>query len=133
MRTKELLGTLQEEMENDRRNPEHEKQYAKYFQVRTTPARGTRVTANDEVIEEAKKNHGYFVLLSNEVRDLIKALEIYRNKALVEKAFVNPKERLNFSRTSVSSDRSLGESYGVGEVTKLQAELYETMDIHLFS
>jgi len=172
-----LLGTLQEELENGRRNPEHEKQYAKYFQVRTTPARGTKVTANDEVIEEAKKNYGYFVLLSNEVRDPIKALEIYRNKDLVEKAFGNLKERLNFSRTSVSSDRSLdgklfvefialiylsyikkkmqdkdlfrkytlqglldeldviecfeqpGRELRVGEVTKLQAELYEAMEI----
>lgn len=172
-----LLGTLQEELESGIRNPEHEKQYAKYFQVRTTPARGTKVTAKDEVIEEAKKNYGYFVLLSNEVRDPIKALELYRNKDLVEKAFGNLKERLNFSRTSVSSDRSLdgklfvefialiylsyikkkmqdkdlfrkytlqglldeldviecfeqpGRELRVGEVTKLQAELYEAMEI----
>jgi transposase len=47
------------------------------------------------------------VLLSNEVKDPIEALEIYRNKDLVEKAFGNLKERLNFSRTAVSSDQSL--------------------------
>jgi len=46
-------------------------------------------------------------LLSNKVREPIAALEIYRNKDLVEKAFGNLKERLNFNRTAVSSDKSL--------------------------
>ena len=102
-----LLCTLQGELESGKRNPEHEKQYAKYFEIKTTPVRGTKVTAKDEIIVEAKKNYGYFVLLSNDVKDSIEALEIYRNKDLVEKAFGNLKERLNFSRTAVSSDQSL--------------------------
>jgi Transposase len=102
-----LLCTLQAELERGKRNPEHEKQYAKYFDVKTTPSRGPKVTARQEAIVEAKKNYGYFVLLSNEVKDPVEALEIYRNKDLVEKAFGNLKERLNFSRLAVSSDRSL--------------------------
>jgi transposase len=102
-----LLCTLQAELESGKINPEHENQYAKYFDIKTTPARGTKVTARHEAIVESKKNYGYFVLLSNEVKDPIEALEIYRNKDLVEKAFGNLKERLNFSRTAVSSDQSL--------------------------
>ncbi|MDO9528993.1 MAG: IS1634 family transposase [Syntrophales bacterium] len=102
-----LLCTLQKELESGKINPEHEKQYAKYFDIKTTPARGTKVTARQAAIVEAKKNYGYFVLLSNEVKDPIEALEIYRNKDLVEKAFGNLKERLNFSRPAVSSDQSL--------------------------
>ena len=47
------------------------------------------------------------MLLSNKVREPVAALEIYRNKDLVEKAFENLKERLNFNRTAVSSDQSL--------------------------
>lgn len=53
------------------------------------------------------KNDGYFALLSNEVKDPLKALEIYRNKDLIEKAFGNLKERLNFRRMEVSSELSL--------------------------
>ena len=102
-----LLCTLQSELESGRRNPEHEKQYAKYFDIKTTPIRGAKVTAKEEVIVEAKKNYGYFVLISNEIKDPIEALEIYRNKDLVEKAFGNLKERLNFNRLAVSSDQSL--------------------------
>ena len=36
---------------------------------------------------EAKRNYGYFALLSNEIKDAVEALTIYRNKDLVEKAF----------------------------------------------
>jgi transposase len=102
-----LLSTLQGEIESGKRNPEHEKQYAKYFNVKTTPVRGVKVTAKEDVILEAKKNYGYFVFLSNDVKDPIEALEIYRNKDLVEKAFGNLKERLSFNRPAVSSDQSL--------------------------
>jgi len=102
-----MLGKLYGELESGKRNPEHEKQYAKYFDINATPARGTKVTAREEAIVEAKKNYGYFVLLSNEVKDPLEALEIYHNKDLVEKAFGNLKERLNLSRTAVSSDQSL--------------------------
>ena len=45
--------------------------------------------------------------MSNDIKDPIKALEIYRNKDLVEKAFGNLKERLNLRRTAVSSEGSL--------------------------
>jgi len=102
-----LLGKLQTELESSKTCPEHENQYVKYFDTRSTPARGAKATAKEEAIAEARKNYGYFVLLSNDVKDPITALEIYRNKDLVEKAFGNLKERLNFNRTAVSSDQSL--------------------------
>jgi transposase len=101
------LAAWQEELESGKRHPDHEKQYAKYFEVKTTPVRGTKVIANEEVLAEAKRNYGYFVLMSNEIKDPIKALEVYRNKDLVEKAFNNLKERLNLRRLAVSSEQSL--------------------------
>ena len=102
-----LLCRLQEELENGTTLPEHDRLYAKYFDVTTTPVRGTKVIAREDALAEARKNYGFFVLLSNEVKEAIAALEIYRNKDLVEKAFGNLKERLNFNRTAVSSDQSL--------------------------
>jgi transposase len=45
--------------------------------------------------------------LSNDVKNAVEALEIYRNKDLVEKAFENLKERLNLRRLAVSSEQSL--------------------------
>jgi len=101
------LSKLQEELESGQRHPDHEKQYAKYFEVKTTPVRGTKVIAKEEAIQEAKRNYGYFVLMSNEIKEPIQALEIYRKKDLVEKAFENLKERLNLRRVAVSSEQSL--------------------------
>ena len=102
-----LLCMLQEELKSGKMNQEYTKQYDRYFDVKTTPGRGAKVTAKQEAIDEGKKNYGFFAMLSNEVKDPIEALEIYRNKDLVEKAFGNLKERLCFNRTAVSSDQSL--------------------------
>jgi len=96
------LATLQEELESGSRHPNHEKQYAQYFEVR-----GMKVYAKEDAIAEARRNYGYFALLSNDIKDPIEALEIYRNKDLVEKAFENLKERLNLRRLAVSSEQSL--------------------------
>lgn len=101
------LAILQEELESGQRHPDHEKQYARYFEVKSTPVRGTKVIAREEALAEAKRNYGYFALVSNEVKEALKALEIYRNKDLVEKAFDNLKERLNLRRVAVSSEQSL--------------------------
>lgn len=101
------LSDLQEELVSGQRHPDHEKQYAKYFDVKTTLARGTKVIAKEDALAEAKRNYGYFALLSNEIKEPVRALEIYRNKDMVEKAFDNLKERLNLRRVAVSSEQSL--------------------------
>ena len=101
------LASLQQALESGNRHPDHEKQYAKYFEVKSTPVRGTKVIAKEEALAETKRNYGYFALLSNEVKDALEALTIYRNKDLVEKAFENLKERLNLRRVAVSSEQSL--------------------------
>jgi len=101
------LVSLKEELESGDRHPDHEKLYAKYFEVKSTPSRGTKALAREDALAEAKRNYGYFALLSNEIKDASEALEIYRNKDLVEKAFENLKERLNLRRVAVSSEQSL--------------------------
>jgi len=101
------LAHLQAELESGQRHPDHEKQYAQYFEVKTTPIRGTKIIAKEDALAEAKRNYGYFALLSNEIKDPVEALSIYRNKDLVEKAFENLKERLNLRRLAVSSEQSL--------------------------
>ena len=101
------MAELQRELESGQRHPEHEKQYARYFEVKNTPVRGITVTAKSEAMQEAKRYYGYFALLSNDIKDAVDALETYRNKDLVEKAFNNLKERLNLRRVAVSSEKSL--------------------------
>jgi hypothetical protein len=78
-----------------------------YLHVHTTPARGTKVSYNEAAIREHTAQFGYFVLLSNDIKDPKQALWIYRNKDVVEKAFGNLKNRLNMRRPNVSSEESL--------------------------
>lgn len=83
------------------------KDYSKYFEVTETPKRGRQIKPRQDVMREEAKNFGYFALLSNEVKEPYEALSLYRSKDIVEKAFGNLKERLNFRRLQVSSELSL--------------------------
>ena len=101
------LMALRHELESGKKIPEHENLYKKYFETKTTPKQGTKVTVKEEAVMKAKRYFGFFALMTNETMNAITALEIYRNKDLVEKAFGNLKERLNMRRTLVSSEQSL--------------------------
>jgi transposase len=103
------LIALKQELESGNRVPEHEKLYQQYFIIKTTPRRVTNVTVSvrDENVSKAKRYYGFFALITNEKMDAITALELYRNKDVVEKAFGNLKERLNMRRALVSSEQSL--------------------------
>ena len=101
------LLRLRRELESGKRVPEHEKLYRKFFETKTTPKRGTKATVKEDEVVKAKRYFGFFALVSNETMNAITALELYRNKDLVEKAFGNLKERLNMRRTLVSSEQSL--------------------------
>jgi transposase len=80
---------------------------AKYFKISETQKRGIKVTKDEEAISKRMEEMGYFVLLSNDIKDAVLALETYRMKDIVEKAFDNLKERLEMRRTSVHSDETL--------------------------
>ena len=101
------ITALRHELLDGKRIPEHEAQYKKYFIEKETPVRGRTITVNDEVVRKARTYYGYFALVSNAKMDAITALETYRTRDLVEKAFGNLKERLNLRRTLVSSETSL--------------------------
>ena len=102
-----FMSRLKEELITKKHIPEHEKSYKKYFTIKETPVRGITVEPIQKAMDEAKERYGYFILLSNEVKDPVTALELYRNRDVVEKAFGNIKERLNCRRLLVSSDQSL--------------------------
>ena len=101
------LLRLREELETDQRVAEHEILYERYFEVARTPKRGIKASINEKAIAQIKRYLGFFVLLTNETMDAKKALTLYRNKDVAEKAFGNLKERLNMRRMLVSSEQSL--------------------------
>ena len=101
------MDMLKEELLSGKRIPEHEKDYRKFFTVKETPKRGISLSFNQDAIDAAHERYGFFVLLSNEVKDPVEAISLYRMRDIVEKAFWNIKERLNMRRTLVSSESSL--------------------------
>ncbi len=98
---------LRDELLSGKRVKEHERQYAEHFIIKETPKRGIQVRVKEEVVVQAKRYYGFFAIVTNETMDARRALEIYRNKDVVEKAFGNLKERLNLRRLLVSSKQSL--------------------------
>lgn len=102
-----MLDTLETELLSGHRNPEHEKLYTKYYDIHTTPIRGMKFAPKQEAIDDAEKDFGFFALMSNSIKEPVEALNIYRSKDLIEKAFGDLKERLNMRRESVSSDENL--------------------------
>lgn len=101
------LDSLKEELFTGKRIPEHEKEYRKYFEVKETPKRGISLSYKQDAIDKARERYGFFVLISNEVKDPVTALQLYRMRDVIEKAFWNVKERLNLRRTLTSSESSL--------------------------
>ena len=101
------LDTLKNELLSGHRVPEHEKDYRKYFEIKETPKKGISLTVKQGAVDAAHERYGFFVLISNEVKDPVTALSLYRMRDVVEKAFWNVKERLNLRRTMTSSESSL--------------------------
>ena len=107
MEMNEYLASLYNDIKNEKRKDGCRKDYDKYFEVSETPKRGLVIKPKEDAMLEATKNYGYFALLSNEIKDTHEALSLYRSKDIVEKAFGNLKERLNFRRMQVSSELTL--------------------------
>ena len=106
IRFNNMLDRYEGELRSGHKNPEHQAAYDKYFIVNETPVRGISISYNDEAIRKAEMYYGYFVLMSNGIKDPVEALRIYRLRDLIEKSFGNLKERLDMRRMSVSSEEN---------------------------
>jgi len=86
---------LEQEILTQNRIDANEKRYEKYFKIRNLKT-GIKVQRIDKNIKEALKHKGYFVVISNDIKNANEALEIYRNKDVVEKSFDNLKNATRF-------------------------------------
>lgn len=99
-----LLLVCHEELTQGKECPEHQYCYKKFFHVKTTPKRGRRVEYNEEEIRAYRRNYaGWFVMATNDIKDPVKALEIYRRKDAVEKSFDDLKNDLDMKRLRIHS------------------------------
>ena len=60
-----------------------------------------KVTINEEAYAQARKDYGYFALVSNKAEDCFEALRKYRLREKIEETFKDTKNRLDATRTRV--------------------------------
>ena len=104
------LALMREELLSGKHVAEHVEGYGKYFKVTEVLVEGkvvVSVVVDEVVVGLAKRYFGFFALLSSEFMSAVFALELYRNRDLVEKAFGDVKGRLNLRRALVSSEQGL--------------------------
>ena len=102
------LHQWKKELETDAPLPENQPYYDLYLFVKETPKKGRKVTYNQQAIDAYKQSRaGFLVLLSNAAKDPVRALQLYRNKDVAEKAFDNLKNAIDSKRLRVHLDESM--------------------------
>jgi hypothetical protein len=97
-----------EELQEGRPVQGNQAYYDRYFTVAQLPKRGVRVVPRDDAIQEYRQSTaGFFVLMSNDIKDPMEALRVYRNKDAVEKGFDNMKNALDMKRLRIHSPEAM--------------------------
>jgi transposase len=121
----QLLHRLHAELEHDNRQDEHKALYEHYFKR----VRGGKYEGRADVIETERAMFGYFAFLTNDAQlSAHEALRIYRTKDMIEKAFGDIKERLDFRTPKVENTETLqGKLLAVFVALILACELRKRM------
>lgn len=92
-RLRESLFSLKKDLEDgvEEFRPAAQKQIDSYLTVKRT-AKGVKVDFKMDGIEKAKRYWGYFVLVSNEIKDPFDALKAYRSREKIEELFATYKD-----------------------------------------
>lgn len=100
----EKLIKCKKELESGKLVNENQKAYEMFFLVKTTPKKGTKVSYNNDAVRKYIKRYaGFQAILSNSIKDPVKALQIYRDKDVVEKSFNDLKNQLDMKRLRMHS------------------------------
>jgi len=105
--SEELLG-YKEELESGKLISEHQEAYDTFFVMKTTPKRGVKVSYDTEAVNQYISRYaGFQALLSNSIKDPVEALQIYRDKDVVEKSFDDLKNQLDMKRLRMHSSAAV--------------------------
>ena len=104
---RELLSCY-DELKQDKLVHAHEEYYKKFLLVKDTPKRGRKVEYKEDAIQKHKQNTlGWFVLITNDIKDPSQALTVYRQKDAVEKGFDDLKNDLDMKRLRIHSEAAM--------------------------
>ncbi len=104
----EALIGYKAELESGNIVSEHSNVYSEFFIVKTTPKRGIKVSYNDETVSQYIKRYaGFQAIFSSAIKDPVEALQIYRDKDVVEKCFDDLKNQLDMKRLRMHSSAAV--------------------------
>ena len=97
-----------EELESGKPIKEHQEEYDTFFVIKTTPKRGVKISYNTQAVSQyINRYSGFQVLLTNGIKDPLEALQIYRDKDVVEKCFDDLKNQLDMKRLRMHSSATV--------------------------
>lgn len=132
----ELYGKVSLLKQKASEHPEEcikEEECRKYLNIRKSEkqASGYTVSIRNEVLKKELNTAGWVVLISNDVADARKAMNIYRDKDVVEKSFLRLKNSIDLGRLRVHSENAMQGKLFVGFLASiLMAEINKTMTSH---
>ncbi len=104
----EKLVKYKEELESGNLVSDHQEAYDAFFVIKNTPKRGIKVFYNNEVVNQYISRYaGSQALISNGIKDPVKALRVYREKDVVEKCFDDLKNQLDMKRLRMHTSASV--------------------------
>lgn len=98
------LLDCKQELESGKTKAEHQDIYDSFFIITTTPVRGKKVSYNTEAVSQYINRYaGFQALLTTRFKDPLEALQVYRDKDVVEKCFDDLKNVLDMKRLRMHS------------------------------
>lgn len=99
-----LLLECKEELESGKPKPEHQDIYDEFFVISATPVRGKKVSYNTVAVSQHINRYaGFQALLTTRFKEPLEALQVYRDKDVVEKSFDDLKNALDMKRLRMHS------------------------------
>ena len=96
--SRELIA-YREELESGKRVAAHKEMYETFFVITTTPVRGMKIAYNQEAVRRYINRYaGFQALLTTRYKDPVDAIQVYRDKDVVEKCFDDLKNALDMKR-----------------------------------
>ena len=107
-RFNEKLVGYKDELESGKLINEHQDAYNDFFVIKTTPKRGMQVSYNTQAVSQyINRYSGFQALLTNSIKNPVEALQVYRDKDIVEKCFDDLKNQLDMKRLRMHSSSTV--------------------------
>ena len=102
------VASLGEEAKKNPCNKQYEQEFKHYLNIEQNKSDGKSIiTIKNDVVNKEVFQSGWMILISNNIRDVKRALSMYRSKDAVEKGFYRLKDNLDLHRLRIHSNGTM--------------------------